>query len=159
GRYETLELRLAMHPSETNPYLLTRVIAYCLNVQEGIEFTQGIASPEEPALQVKDLTGAVQLWIEIGNPSARRLHKASKRVRVYTYRDPTILQQEVKGEKIHRIETIEVFSLGALFLNRLSETLDRDNAWEVLHNGGELAITVRGQVSHGEIRQTCLASA
>ena len=155
GVYETFELRLAMHPSESAPFLLARVIAYCLNLQEGIELTQGIGSPDEPALRVKDLTGTTRVWIDIGNPTARRLHKASKAaksVRVYTYRDPEILIREMAGEEIHRAETIEVFSLDPKFLNRLGETLDRDNDWEVLHDEGELSVTVRGVTVHGELR-------
>src|SRR5580658_8592368 len=86
--YETIELRVPMHPSEAPPFLLTRVLAYCLNFQEGLEFSQGISTPDEPALRVRDLTGVLKLWIDIGNPSAKRLHKASKAaptVRVYTY--------------------------------------------------------------------------
>ena len=55
GIYETLELRVAKHPSESDPYLLTRIIAYTLNVQEGIEFTGGIASPDDPAIWVKEV--------------------------------------------------------------------------------------------------------
>lgn len=154
GVYETLELRLAMHPSESTPFLLARVIAYCLNLQEGIELTQGIGSPDEPALRVRDLTGTTLVWVDIGNPTARRLHKASKAaksVRVYTYRDPEILIREVAGEEIHRAETIELFSLEPNFLNKLAETLDRDNDWEILHDEGELSVTVRGVTVHGEI--------
>ena len=52
--YEEIELRVAMHPSESIPFLLTRVIAYALNLQEGLAFTQGIGSPDEPTLQVRD---------------------------------------------------------------------------------------------------------
>jgi len=154
GRYETLELRLAMHPSESVPYLLTRVIAYALNLQEGLKFTQGIGNPDEPALEVRDLTGAVQVWIEVGNPSARRLHKASKasgRVRVYTYRDPELLIKEARSEVIHKVETIEVFSLTPAFLSKLGETLERDNAWQLLHTDGELSITAGGKTVQGEL--------
>lgn len=154
GVYETLELRAAKHPSESIPYLLTRVIAYALNTQEGLEFTQGISSPDDPAMWVKDLTGTILLWFEIGNPSARRLHKASKAakaVRIYTYRDPAILAQEVAGEEIYRRELIEVFALTAKFLNALGETLDRDNAWEMLHTEGELTITTGGRTFTGDL--------
>jgi len=94
GLYETLELRVPLHPSESPPFFLSRILAYCLNFQEGIELSQGISTPDEPALHIKDLTGALKLWIDVGNPSAKRLHKASKsaeKVRVYTYRDPAIL--------------------------------------------------------------------
>src|SRR5688500_9534408 len=91
GVYETLALRAARHPSETEEYLLTRVLAYCLEYAEGIAFSKGLAEPDEPALAVRDLTGALRVWIDVGAPDAARLHKASKaapRVAVYTHRDP-----------------------------------------------------------------------
>lgn len=156
GVYDTLELRVPMHPSEAPPFLLTRVIAYCLNVQDGIELTGGIGTPDDPAIRVKDLTGAVLAWIDVGNPTAKRLHKASKAarsVRVYTYRDPEILLKEMEGQEIHGRDRIEVFALSPRFLDRLAETLDRDNDWELLHDGGELSITVGETVVQGELRE------
>ncbi len=154
GIYQPLELRVAMHPSEALTFLLTRVIAYCLNLQEGIELTQGIGSSDEPAIHVKDLTGAMKVWIDIGTPSARRLHKASKvakKVLVYTYRDPAILMKEVSGEEIYRKDEIEVYSLTPKFLNELATTLDRDNSWELLFTEGEISINVRGKSVQGEL--------
>ncbi len=144
GVYEKVELRVAMHPSESPPFLVTRVIAYCLNLQEGIEFSQGIATPDDPALWVKDPTGTILTWIDIGNPSARRLHKASKaakNVRVYTYRDIDILKKEVEGQDVYQKKLIEVFSLEMKFLNKLGETLSRDNPWDVLRDEDELSVT------------------
>lgn len=154
GIYETHELRVAMHPSESATFLLTRLVAYALNVQEGIEFSDGISNPDEPAIWIKDLTGQILYWIDIGNPSAKRIHKASKasrNVRIYTYKDPQILLEEVRGLEIHKKETIEFFSLNPRFLSSLEETLERDNAWELLHTEGELTITVNGKSLHGEI--------
>ena len=72
--YETLALRLARQPSETAEYLVTRALAYCLEYTEGIAFSRGLAEPDEPPLAVRDLTGALQTWIDIGNPDAARIH-------------------------------------------------------------------------------------
>src|SRR5438132_180073 len=105
GVYEALSLRVARHPSETEEYLLTRVLAYCLEYTDGIAFSKGLADPEEPAVVVRDLTGALRAWIEIGAPDAQRLHKASKaspRVVVYTHKDPTRLVQQLSSERIHK---------------------------------------------------------
>jgi uncharacterized protein YaeQ len=154
GVYESLELRAAMHPSEAVPFFMARLLAYCLNYQEGIEFSRGISTPDEPALFVKDLTGLMKLWIDIGNPSARRLHKASKaaeRVRVYTHRDPEILKKEVSGEEVYRRDEIEVFALMPDFLNKLGTTLARDNAWELLHTEGELSISTKEATFTGDV--------
>jgi uncharacterized protein YaeQ len=90
--YETLALRLARHPSESEEYLVARLLAYLLEFAEGIEFSRGVSDPEEPTIAVRDLTGAIKTWIDIGTPDASRLHKASKvagRVAVYTHKDPT----------------------------------------------------------------------
>ena len=76
--YETLNLRVAQHPSETPDYLLTRVLAYCLEFSEGIGFSKGLSDPDEPAIFVRDLTGALQVWVDIGLPEPERLHRASK---------------------------------------------------------------------------------
>ena len=76
-RYESLALRVARHPSESEPYLIARVLAYLLEFVEGIEFSRGVSDPDEPAIAVRDLTGAITSWIDVGSPDAARLHKAS----------------------------------------------------------------------------------
>ena len=98
--YESLALKVARHPSETEEHLLTRVLAYCLEFAEGIGFSRGISDPDEPALSVRDLTGALKTWIDIGSPDAARLHKAAKaapRVAVYTHKDPAQIQRQLGG--------------------------------------------------------------
>ena len=59
GVYETFALKVAQHPSETNEYLVTRVLAYCLEYAEGISFSRGLAEPDEPPITVRDLTGGL----------------------------------------------------------------------------------------------------
>jgi uncharacterized protein YaeQ len=76
--YESLTLRVARHPSESEEYLVARLIAYLLEYAEGIEFSRGVSSPDEPTIAIRDLTGALRSWIDIGTPDAERLHKASK---------------------------------------------------------------------------------
>ncbi len=142
--YEALDLRVAMHPSESEDYLLTRVLAYALNVESGLEFTQGLCSPDEPAIWLPDPRGGIAKWIDIGNPAARRLHKASKAarsVRVYTYKNPETLKREAASEPVHRAAEIEVFSFDSTFLKALTNMLKRENNWTLIHNDGELSIT------------------
>src|SRR5689334_15960873 len=122
GVYETLALRVARHPSETEEYLLTRVLAYCLEYAEGIAFSKGLAEPDEPAIAVRDLTGALRVWIDVGAPDAARLHKASKaspRVAVYTHRDPAQIVRQLSGERIHRAESLELYGVDRDFLASL----------------------------------------
>jgi uncharacterized protein YaeQ len=128
GVYESLALRVARQPSETAEYLLTRVLAYCLEYVEGIGFSRGLAEPDEPALAVHDLTGRLQAWIEIGAPDAARLHKASKaapRVAVYTHKDPAQLLRQLAGERIHRAAALEIYSIDRALLAALVARLER----------------------------------
>src|SRR5688572_705347 len=88
--YQTLALRVARHPSESEEYLVARLLAYLLEYTEGIEFSRGVSDPDAPAIAVRDLTGAIRTWIDVGTPDAARLHKASKaadRVAVYIHKD------------------------------------------------------------------------
>src|SRR6186997_3599023 len=76
--YESLALRVARHPSESEEYLVTRLLAYLLEFAEGIEFSRGVSDPDDPAIAIRDRTGAITTWIDVGTPDAARLHKASK---------------------------------------------------------------------------------
>lgn len=134
GRYETLALRVARHPSESEEYLVARVLAYCLEYADGIAFSSGLSDPEEPTLAVRDLTGAVRVWIEIGSPDAARLHKASKasrRVVVYTHKDPAQLLRQLEGERIHRADEIEIYSLDRALVAGLADKLERRMAMAI----------------------------
>ena len=71
GVYESLDLRVARHPSETMRYLVTRTLAYCLSYEEGIAFSKGgLSSAEEAPISVRDRTGVLRAWIDVGAPSA-----------------------------------------------------------------------------------------
>jgi uncharacterized protein YaeQ len=128
GVYETLTIRAARHPSETAEYLVTRLLAYCLEYTEGIAFSKGLSDPDEPAISVRDLTGVLQAWIDIGAPDAGRLHKATKAapdVAVYVHRDPDQLLSRLAGERIHRAEALRICAVDLALIASLVERLDR----------------------------------
>lgn len=161
GVYETLALRVARHPSETEEYLVTRVLAYCLEYTEGIAFSKGLADPDEPAIVVRDLTGALQVWIEIGAPDAERLHKASKaspRVVVYTHKDPERLVQQLSSGRIHKADSIEIRAIDRPLLAGLVERLDRRTAWELAVTDGHLYLTSAGTTLDGAVERHSLAA-
>lgn len=158
--YQTLEFRAAMHPSESIPFFVTRILAFCLNYQEGLEFSGGISTPDEPAIRIMGLTGNLDLWIDIGNPTSKRIHKASKsskEVRIYTHKDAQLLAREFKQEKVHQAERIGLFSMDPRFLNALGASLDRDNRWEITHNEGELYVGVGKDSYQGKIERHSLS--
>ncbi|NUS96179.1 MAG: YaeQ family protein [Gemmatimonadaceae bacterium] len=162
GVYETLALKVARHPSETEEYLLTRVLAYCLEYTEGIAFSRGLAEPDQPAVAVRDLTGAIRSWIEIGAPDAARLHKASKaspRVAVYTHRDPAQLVRALSGERIHKAEAIELYAIDRALLAELVPLLERRVAMELSITEGHLFVTMNGRTSGGTVERFAIAAA
>ena len=144
GVYESLELRVARHPSETAEFMLVRVLAYCLEYREGIEMTSGVSASDEPAIVVRDLTGRVTAWIEVGLPDAARLHRASKqagRVAVYTHRDVRQLLSQLEGERIHRADAIRMRSFDRFTIEAAADLIDRRTSFAVNVSGGELHLS------------------
>lgn len=159
--YESFELRVARHPSESLRYMLTRILAYCLEHREGITFSKGgLSSTEEPPVLVRDATGALTAWIEIGAPSAERLHKASKaspHVALYTHTDIGLLRREAATRKVHRLEDIAVWRFEPEFLDSIAERLERRATIEVMRNDGQLYVTLGGDTHSTECRAESLA--
>jgi uncharacterized protein YaeQ len=128
GVYETLEIRIARHPSETTEFLLTRLLAYCLEFTEGISFSRGLSEPDEPAIAVRDLTGSLQAWIDVGLPEPERIHRASKaapRVAIYAHRDTAAWLERIGTERIHRAERVEIYAMDRELLAALAPRLER----------------------------------
>ena len=152
--YEMLSLRVARHPSESEEYLVARVLAYLLEYKEGIEFSRGVSDPEEPAISIRDLTGAMTVWIDIGTPDAARLHKASKaasRVAVYTHKDPTQLLRQLEGEKIHRADALELYAIDRALVAALVSRLERRVAFSVSVTDRELFVSIGPDTLTGSI--------
>ncbi|WP_225725091.1 MULTISPECIES: YaeQ family protein [unclassified Nocardia] len=131
GVYADLDVRVARHPSETAEFMLTRLLAYCLEYEEGIAFSEGgVSSTDEPAVLVRDRTGQVTAWIEVGAPDAERVHRGSKmadRVAVYTHRDPAKVLAQLTGKRIHRAEAIPVYSIDRSFIDEAVAAIERRN--------------------------------
>jgi uncharacterized protein YaeQ len=152
GVYESLDFRTAKHPSENGAYLLTRVLAYALSYQEGLIFSPGgLADPDAPALQMAGAHGSVDLWIEIGNPTARKLHKGSKAAKqlvIYTYKNPELLVEQMTAGEVHRAGEIQIYAFETKFIDELERLLEKNNRWSVMHQQGRLDVdTGRGTVS------------
>jgi uncharacterized protein YaeQ len=160
GIYKTLDFRIAQHPSETLPYLLSRVLAYTLSYQEHLEFSPGgLNDPEGPALLSLGLHGTTDLWIEIGNPSARKLHKASKaaqQVIIYTYKNAENLINELRTHEIHRANNILIFAFDSKFLQSLESELIKSNCWSILHQQGHLDINTSQKSISTDLQQFSL---
>lgn len=160
GVYETLELRLAQHPSESTRYLLTRLFAYCLCYEEGIAWSRGgLSDADEPPISIRDNTGLFLAWVDVGQPSAERLHKASKaarRVVLFTTADRAQLMREISTRAIHKLEAIEVYRLEPAFISALESKLARRMKLEIVRNEAQLYVTVGGETLESAIERISL---
>jgi uncharacterized protein YaeQ len=153
--YTELALRVARHPSETAEFMLARVLAYCLEYTDGIAFTEGVAATDEPALVVRDLTGQLRAWIEVGLPDPERLHRGAKRAEraaVYVHRDPAPWLAQVVDRRVHRAAEIPVHVLDPEFLRAAAAVLDRRNDGSVSVSGRVIYLELNGQMFSAEVR-------
>jgi uncharacterized protein YaeQ len=153
--YETLAMRVARHPSESEEYLWTRVLAYALEFTDGIEFSRGgLSDPDEPAISIRDLTGTLRAWIEVGTPDAERLHRAAKaapRVAVYTHKDPEQFLRRLAGARIHRADALELYSIDRSLIARLVDRLDRRMAFALSVSERELNLSIGAETLAGMV--------
>lgn len=108
-------LTLARHPSETDERMMVRMLAFALHAHERLNFTRGLCANEEPDIWQQDLTGAIELWIDVGLPDERRVRKAcsrAKRVCLYLYggRSATLWWQR-HGDALKRFSNLQVVEL------------------------------------------------
>lgn len=142
-----LELRVARQPSETMEFMLVRILAYCLEYGDGIELTEGIAATDEPAVVIRDLTGQIEAWIEVGAPDADRLHRGAKRARraaLYTHRDPRMVLAQLSGQRIHRAEALPLYAFEREFITEAAGLLQRRSTLAVTVTERQLYLDIDG---------------
>lgn len=145
--YETLDLTLAQHPSETLERMMARTLAYCINAEEALTFTKGLSTPEEPDIWSHTLDNRIQLWIEVGEPAVDKIKKASRKsdvVKVYSFNTKSDVwwHQENKkfGElkaQISRIDWPGIQAFAALVQRTMdfSITITTNTAYVATENG------------------------
>lgn len=157
GVYQDLELRLARHPSESAEFMVTRLLAYLLEYEEGITFSEGgVSATDEPAVLVRDLTGQITAWIEIGAPDAERVHRGSKlagRAAIYTHRDPVKVLAQLAGKRIHRAEAIPLYSFDREFIDAVVAVLDRRNTASLSITERVLYLDINGASLRGSVEE------
>lgn len=150
--YDTLNLTVALHPSETCERMMARVLAYCLNAQEGLAFTRGLSSVEEPDIWARTLDDKLTAWIEVGEPTVERVRKATRLasvVRVYSFNSKSDIWWEQNrnrlcetGAECFRFPSDEIKALAALVQRTmdLSVTVTGDSAY-IAAEGGEVEVS------------------
>ena len=159
GIYESLALRVAQHPSESDEYLIARVLGYLLEYREGIEFSRGVSEPEEPAISIRDLTGRITTWIEIGTPDSTRLHKAAKvseRVVVYCHKEGAQWLKGLGAAGIHRAGEIELYAFDRSFIAEMVARLDRRMAFSVSITDREIYLSIGNDNLTGRVQRLLL---
>lgn len=139
--YDSLSLTIARHPSETMERMVVRVLAFCLNIREQLVLCKGLSDTEEPDIWAHSLDGNLELWIDVGEPSAERIKKVSriaKEVRIYCFNSkaPTWWQQNEKqlsnlAVNIHQFQWDQVQALASI-IDRgvdLSVTISGDSLY------------------------------
>ncbi len=115
--YETHELTIAQHPSETSARVLIRLIAFALNAHVNLQFTKGLSADDEPELWQKSLTDEIELWVDFGQLDEKRIRKAcgrSRQVLIYTYHDrKAAVWWEQIAAKLDRYKNLSVSHIHA----------------------------------------------
>ncbi|MFD3165378.1 YaeQ family protein [Herpetosiphon sp. NSE202] len=154
--YEQLELRVARQPSESAEYMLMRILAYCLEYTDGIAFTQGVAAGDEPAVWIRDLTGQVTGWFEVGAPDAERLHRGSKRAgraAVYTHRDVAQVLGNFSGKTIYQAEQIPVYAFDRRFIETVANLIERRCDLGISVTEQQIYVEIAGQSLNSQIEE------
>lgn len=148
GLYESLQMTVARHPSETEERLLARILAYALYYEPELTFTKGVGAGDEPDLWLKGPDGRVKCWIEVGLPDAERLVKASRhseRVTLCAFGSALAVWEKQQLPKLAGITNLTVLSLDQAFLKQLSERLQRSISWELTVTEGLLYLACDGE--------------
>lgn len=129
GYYQQHALTLARHPSETSERMMVRLLAFMRHADEALSFTKGLFEIDEPDLWKKDLTGAIDLWIEVGQPDPKRIMQAcgrSRQVVIYSYGRNSELWWKQAEPKLGRARNLTVISLPPEVCQSLAELAERN---------------------------------
>jgi uncharacterized protein YaeQ len=142
--YASHSLTLAQHPSETEERVMVRLLAFALNASEDLAFGRGISTDDEPDLWRRDLTGQVELWIEIGQPDESRLRKAcgrAREVRVYVFSGRSAaIWWEKNAAGLARCSNLRVFEVPAAASQQLAKLAARSMSLQCLVQEGQVQV-------------------
>jgi len=150
--YQTHALTLARHPSETDERMMVRVIAFALNAHEALEFGKGLSADDEPDLWRKDLTGAIEQWIEVGLPDEKRIRRACGRacqVLVLTYGGRTAeLWWEQNQSQLRKLDKLSVIDLPSEQTRALAGRVTRNLQINCTIQENELWLVIDDETLH-----------
>ena len=142
--YQEHILTLARHPSETDERMMIRLLAFAIHASESLTFTKGLFDTDEPDLWQKDLTGAIDLWIEVGQPDDKRLMKAcgrSAQVIVYSYSATSHIWYKQIANKLDRAKNLTVINIPADASAQLEKLAQRNMQLQCTIQDGQIYLT------------------
>lgn len=142
--YQDHALTLARHPSETDERMMIRLLAFAIHASEALTFTKGLFDTDEPDLWQKDLTGAIQLWIEVGQPDEKRLMKAcgrAEKVVVYSYSATSHIWYKQIANKLERARNLTVINIPAEASAQLEKLAQRSMQLQCTIQDGQVWLT------------------
>jgi uncharacterized protein YaeQ len=145
--YQNHVLTVARHPSETDERMMIRLLAFMLNAHEALTFGKGLSADDEPDLWQKDLTGAIALWIDVGQPDDRRIMKAcgrAERVVVYSYSSNSAVWWNQAGSRVERAKNLAVFNVPAATSEALAAMAQRSMQLQCTIQDGQAWIGAGG---------------
>lgn len=149
--YGTHALTLARHPSETDERMMMRVLAFIRHAHEALAFGKGLSSDDEPDLWQKDLTGAIELWVEVGQPDEKRIMKAAGRaaqVVIYSYSSHSQIWWDQIAGKIARAKNVVVYQIAPATSQALALLAQRTMQLQCTIQDGDIWITANDETLH-----------
>ncbi len=151
--YDTLNLTLAQHPSETTERMMARLLAYCLHASEQLAFTTGLSTPDEPDIWERSLDDQLLLWIDVGEPPFDRIKKAShiaKAVKVFTFNSKSDVWWQQEQPKLSTLP-IEVMQFPWEAMQTMASFVERTMALSITVSEGSLFVSLE----KGEVEVVC----
>ena len=155
--YQNHVLTIARHPSETDERMMVRLLAFARHAHEALVFGKGLSDSDEPDIWQKDLTGAIDLWIDVGQPDDRRILKACGRatqVKIYSYSSNSAIWWNQIGSRVDRAKNLDVINLSSATSQAMSKLAQRNMQLQYTMQDG--AIWVNGNDETLQIDLTVL---
>ena len=148
--YETHNLTVAKHPSETDERLMVRILAFALNAHEYLEFTRGLSTDDEPDIWQKSLSGELELWVALGLPGAKIVRQScgkADEVIIYCYggRTAEIWWEKIKNSTA-RFENLQVVNFSEKDTSELGKKVSRSMRLQVNIQDGDVMVSVDGSI-------------
>ena len=146
--YQDHSLTIARHPSETDERMMVRILAYARHAHEALVFAKGLSDSDEPDIWQKDLTGAIDLWIDVGQPDDRRILKACGRateVKIYSYSSNSAIWWNQTGSRVDRARNLEVINLSSSTSLAMAQLAQRNMQLQFTMQDGEIWVNGNGE--------------